>query len=159
MRNKSSLFLRPFIPLDEPRSLNKGATLTMYQHTIFGMRCKSQEEHFPDSQSWGRARQLIRQTNVNLYKDRNRKPVKWLTHWSQIGKRVWKIYSHIRFSWSTTLSVYSRCLRQYYSSYGTWKPGMAPQGRGKQLVRAAENYASLGGWKKQKPSCNEMDMN
>jgi hypothetical protein len=27
---------------------------------------------------------------VNLHKDRHRKPVKWLTHWSQIGKEFGK---------------------------------------------------------------------
>ena len=99
-RDRNIVFLRPFMPLNEPRSLNKGATLTMDQHTIFGMRCKSREEHFPDSHSWGRARQLIGQTYVNLRRDRNRKPVKMAdagaktakssenlsTHWALVDK-------------------------------------------------------------------------
>lgn len=144
------------MPLNEPRSLNKGATSTTYQHTVNGMRCKSREEHFPDSHSWGRARQLIWQTYVNLHRDRNRKPAQMADAGAK-RQRVRRVYPHIGLSWSKQLSVYSRCLRQYCSSYGTWKPGMAPQGRGKQSAKIAVSHASLGCWKKQMPSCYEMD--
>ena len=34
---------------------------------------------------------------------------------------------------------------------------MAPQGRGKQSAKIAVSHASLGCWKKQMPSCYEMD--
>jgi hypothetical protein len=93
-RDRNIVFLRPFMPLNEPRSLNKGATSTTYQHTVNGMRCESREEHFPDSHSWGRARQLIRQTYVNLHRDRHRKSVKMADTGAKTAKSSENLSTH-----------------------------------------------------------------
>lgn len=83
------------------RAWIKSGSYNVPRYLVAGMRCKSQEAHFPGSQSWGRTRQLIRQTDVNLCKDRNRKPVKRLLHWSQNGNEARKLQSHLVVSWPT----------------------------------------------------------